>query len=72
MDEGVLSRKIEALRANTTGTKDFAVVVKPLKRVVQGSKAACIMYVTSSEIAKFYKSSHCLHCLVWYIAFDCW
>jgi hypothetical protein len=26
MDEGVLLRKIEALRANTTGMKDFAVV----------------------------------------------
>ena len=34
IDEGVLSRKIEALRANTTGIKDFTVVVKPLKRVI--------------------------------------
>jgi hypothetical protein len=34
MDEGVLSRKIEALRVNTTGTKDFAVVVKPLKGII--------------------------------------
>jgi hypothetical protein len=34
MDEGVLSRKIEALRVNATGTKDFMVVVKPLKDIV--------------------------------------
>jgi hypothetical protein len=34
IDEGVLLRKIEALRANTTGTKDFMVVVKPLKGIV--------------------------------------
>jgi hypothetical protein len=34
MDKGVLSRKIEALRANTTCTKDFTMVVKPLKGIV--------------------------------------
>jgi hypothetical protein len=34
MDEGVLLRKIEALRVNTTGIKDFMVVVKPLKGIV--------------------------------------
>jgi hypothetical protein len=34
MDEGVLSRKIGAFRANTTGTKDFGVVVKPLKGII--------------------------------------
>jgi hypothetical protein len=34
MDEGVLSRKIKALRANTTGMKDFAVVVKPWKGII--------------------------------------
>jgi hypothetical protein len=34
MDKGVLSRNIEALRVNTTGTKDFMVVVKPSKGIV--------------------------------------
>jgi hypothetical protein len=34
MDEGVLLRKIEALRVNTTGMKDFMVVVKPSKGII--------------------------------------
>jgi hypothetical protein len=36
IDEGVLLRKTEALRVNTTGMKGFAVVVKPLKGIVRG------------------------------------
>jgi hypothetical protein len=64
MDEGVLSRKIKALRVNTTGTKDLAVVVKPLKGIILGSEAAHIIYVVSSQTAKFYESLHCLHCLI--------
>jgi hypothetical protein len=34
LDKEVLSRKIEALRVNATGMKDFAVVVKPLKGII--------------------------------------
>jgi hypothetical protein len=72
IDKGVLSRNIEAIRVNTTCMKDFSVVVKPSKGTVWGSETVCIIYVTLSKIAKFYESLHCLHCLIWYIAFNCW
>jgi hypothetical protein len=34
MDKGVLSRKIEALRANTACAKKFTIAVEPFKGIV--------------------------------------
>ena len=47
----VLPRKIEVI-TNTARPKDLAMMMKLLKRVVQGGQAVCIMYITTSYVAK--------------------
>ena len=67
----VLPRKIEVI-TNTARPKDLAMMMKLLKRVVQGGQAVCIMYIASSYVAKLQKGTHCLHHIVRYVAFNCW
>ena len=67
MNKGVLPRKIEAIRVNTTCPKYFMMMVKPLKGIIQGRKAVRIMYVTPSYVAKFQEGTYRLHHLVWYM-----
>jgi hypothetical protein len=66
----VLLRKIEVIM-NTACLKDFVMMMKSLKGIIQGSQAVCIMYVVSSYVAKLQKGTHCLHHIIWYIAFNC-
>jgi hypothetical protein len=67
----VLPRKIEVIM-NTAHLKDFAMMMKSLKGIVQGSQAVCIMYIVSSYVEKLQKGTYCLHHIIQYMAFNCW
>ena len=47
----VLPRKIEVI-TNTACLKDFTIMMKSLKGIIQGGQAVCIMYIVSSYVAK--------------------
>lgn len=47
MSERVLSREIEAIDSYATCLKDFSMLVKPTKGVVQGCQTICVMCITS-------------------------
>jgi len=49
--------------------KDFTMVVKPLKGIIQHCKTVCIMYIMPSYIAKFQEGMHCLSHLVCHLEF---
>jgi len=53
VNKQVLPWKIEAISANTIDTKDFAMVVKPLKSIIQHCESVRIMYVMLAYVAKF-------------------
>jgi hypothetical protein len=67
----VLLRKIEVIM-NTTCLKDFVMMMKSLKGIIQGSQGVCIMYVASSYVANLQKGMHHLHHIIQYMAFNCW
>ena len=67
----VLLRNIEVIM-NTACLKDFAMMMKWLKGIIQGSQAVCIMYIALSYVAKLQKGMHRLHHIIWYMAFNCW
>ena len=67
----VLLRNIEVMM-NTAHPKDFVMMMKSLKGIIQGSQAVCIMYIASSYVAKLQKGAHHLHHIIRYMAFNCW
>jgi len=72
MNKRMLSRKVETIRANTCCPKNFTIMMKSLKRIVQGYKTVCVMNVTSSYVTKFQERANRFHHFTWYMTFDCW
>ena len=72
MIKWMLLWQVEALWVSTRSLEYCAVVVKSVGCILQFLKQLCIVNLSSSYITEIYKSTHCLHHLRWYMAFNSW